>query len=223
MQHEGIVDAVWSNDGDSLMFGASMVIRDVREKTVPKMKSDTHVRLYRAASVFKKHGLDQHGLILFALLAGGDYSTVGLIGCGPMLALKAAQQENGPGKSLCLEYSTQECLLPQWRAQLPNFLAQKKPALFVPIDFPCQIAVRNYIRPCVSQRESLHRLNSLQRGWEQPFEEENLRSFLMTNFNIRTKKLLRDIAPIMLVRRSRNACTGDAAWENGSKGSGRAE
>ncbi|KAF1355567.1 PIN domain-like protein [Delphinella strobiligena] len=48
LQKLGIVDAVWTDDGDTLMFGATMLIRNFKdEKKGAASKSDTHVRIYR--------------------------------------------------------------------------------------------------------------------------------------------------------------------------------
>ncbi|THX71568.1 hypothetical protein D6D08_05482 [Aureobasidium pullulans] len=43
----GIVDAVWTDDGDALMFGAKVLIKEHREGKTAK-KSDNLVRIYRA-------------------------------------------------------------------------------------------------------------------------------------------------------------------------------
>ncbi|THY72605.1 hypothetical protein D6C87_02468 [Aureobasidium pullulans] len=97
----GIVDAVWTDDGDALMFGAKVLIKEHREGKTAK-KSDNLVRIYRADVIEQKHRINRQGLILFALLSGGDYDTKGLPGCGPMAALEAAQFDNGRlGKILC--------------------------------------------------------------------------------------------------------------------------
>ena len=45
LQQEGIVDAVWTDDGDALMFGTTMLLRTHREKDGEKSKS--HVKVYR--------------------------------------------------------------------------------------------------------------------------------------------------------------------------------
>ena len=214
LQQEGIVDAVWSDDGDSLMFGADMLLRDLREDKGPKKKSDTHVRVYRSCKIFEEHGLHKRGLVLFATLSGGDYNVIGLRGCGPKLALKAARQETGLADSLCNDFCTQE-LLPVWRARLVEWLASSgNRGVTVPPNFPNWLTVKNYTQPCVWPADRLHNLSALRKGWERPLDELKLRAFLFENFNIWTKKLLRDLAPFLLVRRLRNTLPGAEAANN---------
>ncbi|GME25715.1 Flap structure-specific endonuclease [Neofusicoccum parvum] len=69
LQQEGIVDAVWSEDSDSLMFGCTFLIRNYRDKDKNK-KSDTHVRVHRARDILEQKKLDREGLVLFAMLSG---------------------------------------------------------------------------------------------------------------------------------------------------------
>lgn len=108
MQQEGVVDAVWSEDADALMFGAEMVIRDYREpkkkKSGPKgaakentKKSKDLVRVYRVRDVKRKLGLDREGLVCFNVLNGGEYDA-GLHGRGARSSMQAARK--GLGKSL---------------------------------------------------------------------------------------------------------------------------
>ena len=52
LQRAGLVDAVWSDDGDTLMFGCSLLIRDLYEdKSGKSTKNDTHIRVYRASQI----------------------------------------------------------------------------------------------------------------------------------------------------------------------------
>jgi Holliday junction resolvase YEN1 len=90
LQREAIVDAVLSEDVDTLMFGSGLTIRNwspQKTGTTP-----THVSLYDAVET--KQGpsaLDRHGMILVALMSGGDYVPEGIPGCGPKTACEAAK------------------------------------------------------------------------------------------------------------------------------------
>jgi Holliday junction resolvase YEN1 len=99
----GIVDAVWTDDGDAFMFGAKVLIKEHREgRGNAGKKSDNLIRVYRAEDIERKHRINRQGLVLFALLSGGDYDTKGLPDCGPTTALAAAQFDHGRlGKILC--------------------------------------------------------------------------------------------------------------------------
>lgn len=108
LQNLGIVDAVWSQDSDCLMFGCTLWLRDHR---VPKeegydnrnkahtKKAAKEIRVVRADTLNKDHRLRREGCVLVAMLAGGDYDGTGLARCGADKALEAAQ--SGLGISVC--------------------------------------------------------------------------------------------------------------------------
>jgi Holliday junction resolvase YEN1 len=123
MQILGMVDAVWSQDSDCLMFGCTLWIRDdrvVKEKgTKDRSKENTQkdkktARVVRAKDLKDRLQIDREGLVLFAMLVGGDYDTTGLPGCGPSMALKAIRK--GLGQTLCVCRSQRDCDV--WRTQL---------------------------------------------------------------------------------------------------------
>ncbi|CAD0111562.1 unnamed protein product [Aureobasidium uvarum] len=196
----GIVDAVWTDDGDALMFGAKVLIKEHREgRGNTAKKSDTLVRIYRADVIEQKHRINRQGLILFALLSGGDYDTKGLPGCGPMAALKAAQIDNGRlGKILCETPLLQlHCFTESLREffQMPG-----SPSVYVPPGYPRDLHVKNYREPKVSTSEQAHDLRGLKNGWYVPIDEAKLRPFLLAMFNFDTKAYLKHIVPLLLVR-----------------------
>jgi Holliday junction resolvase YEN1 len=57
----------------------------------PKNKAIGNVDIYTAAHIEAQLGLNRGGLILFALLTGGDYDTTGVRGCGAAIALGLAR------------------------------------------------------------------------------------------------------------------------------------
>lgn len=194
LQQEGIVDAILSEDGDSLMFGTSLLFKTYYEKkNGKKTKSTTHVRVYNASEIMAKHGLDKEGMICFAMLAGGDYSK-GLHGCGPGNALRAAQ--HGLGRSLC-RYADAE-LRTMWRLELIDFL---KGSVSVPSDFPDPKILKKYKEPRVCTPDELHGLSVLRHGWgSRPIDEKKLRSFLRFYFNIWTKGYIKHVLPLLLIK-----------------------
>lgn len=87
---EGIIDVVQTTDSDILLFGAPTVFLmyvnflfflqiDSSNVTSPKKKDDHHnVTVYTAENIFVTPtvSLTRGGLLLIALLSGGDYDEV---------------------------------------------------------------------------------------------------------------------------------------------------
>lgn len=81
LQKLGLVDLVITEDVDCVMFGASKVAREI-----PDPKKRTHVDLF---SDFESAlGLDIDGLVLIAMMSGGDYLPAGIPNCGPKIAVE---------------------------------------------------------------------------------------------------------------------------------------
>jgi holliday junction resolvase YEN1 len=81
LQQRGAVDLVLSEDVDSLMFGATKVVREIPGK------DRNAVMVYEG---LEKVGLDRDRLVLVALMSGGDYMPSGLFGFGPKVALEVS-------------------------------------------------------------------------------------------------------------------------------------
>ncbi|KAF8573513.1 PIN domain-like protein [Ramaria rubella] len=71
----GVIDAVWLEDVDCFLFGATMVLRSV---TGGKQNDQDLVKVYKSKDLADHLNIKlmQSGLILIALLCGGDYDTV---------------------------------------------------------------------------------------------------------------------------------------------------
>jgi Holliday junction resolvase YEN1 len=80
LQRMGIVDAVITEDVDSVMFGATCVAREIPDR------HRTHVNMY--SQVEKNTGLGRDGLVLVAMMSGGDYLPAGIPRCGPRIAVE---------------------------------------------------------------------------------------------------------------------------------------
>ncbi|KAH0346154.1 PIN domain-like protein, partial [Aureobasidium melanogenum] len=196
----GIVDAVWTDDSDALMFGAKVLIKEHREgRGNTAKKSDTLVRIYRADVIEHKHRINRQGLILFALLSGGDYDTKGLPGCGPMAALEAAQFDNGRlGKILC---ETPLRQLHCFTESLRDFFRMPgSRSVYVPPGYPRDLHVKNHREPKVSTPEQANDLRGLKNGWYVPIDEPKLGPFLLHMFNFSIKEYLKHILPILLTK-----------------------
>jgi Holliday junction resolvase YEN1 len=211
LQREGIVDAVLSEDVDTLMFGSGVTLRNWTSDSGSN-KTPTHVNVYRAEDTLKSSGLDGQGMVLVALMSGGDYIPEGIPGCGPKVACDAARA--GFGKELCSLRKTDKEGLKAWRDRLQHeirtneskFFTRKSKALVIPDDFPSAEVLGYYTRPCISSATKVAQLRESLK-WDQEIDFPALRSFTGDAFDWRflggAKKFIRNLAPAMLVQRLR--------------------
>jgi Holliday junction resolvase YEN1 len=211
LQREKIVDAVLSEDVDTLMFGSGVTLRNWTPEG-GSAKTPTHVNVYRAEETLAVSGLDGQGMVLVALMSGGDYIPEGIPGCGPKLACDAARA--GFGRELCNLRKSDKEGLKTWRERLQHeirtneskLFSRKNPKLVIPDDFPSAEVMGYYTRPCISSALKLAQLRDSLK-WDQDIDFPALRSFTGDAFDWRcvggAKKFIRNLAPAMLVRRLR--------------------
>ncbi|MCJ1432365.1 hypothetical protein MMC27_001721 [Xylographa pallens] len=210
LQRAGIVDVVMSEDVDTLMFGCGMSMRDWSGEG--KSKVPTHVNVYSAELIKRECGLDRDGMVLIALMSGGDYDTVGILGCGPKVACQAAKA--GFGKDLCKLATDDTIGLKQWRERLnyelrtneSNFFQRKNKSIRVPDTFPDKKVFSYYARPIISSAEKVADLRSSIQ-WDNPIDVHNLRLFVADAFEWHylegAFKFIRGLAPALLCQRLR--------------------
>lgn len=211
LQREGIVDAVLSEDVDTLMFGSGVTIRNWSpEKTG---KTPTHVNVYDAVETKNgPSGLDREGMILVALMSGGDYVPEGIPGCGPMTACEAAKA--GFGRDLCAIPTNNKRAMTEWRERLQHELKTNESKLFkrkhgalkIPEDFPRLDILGYYTHPAISNTAGLDKLRR-SINWDQDLDFPGLRDFTHDAFDwVRlegAKHFIRSLAPSLLVRQLR--------------------
>ena len=93
MAMEGTVNAVASQDHDSLVFGAPVLVRNVTisgKRRLPSKGIVVNVQpeRIRLSSVLETTGLSREQLVDFAILLGTDFNPDGFEGVGPATALK---------------------------------------------------------------------------------------------------------------------------------------
>ncbi|HYC26841.1 MAG TPA: flap endonuclease-1, partial [Nitrososphaerales archaeon] len=93
MAAEGTVDAVASQDHDSLVFGAPVLVRNVTISGKRKLPSkgiviNVQPERIRLSDVLQSTGLSREQLVDFAILLGTDFNPDGFEGVGPATALK---------------------------------------------------------------------------------------------------------------------------------------
>ncbi|KAI4617579.1 uncharacterized protein J4E87_008215 [Alternaria ethzedia] len=207
LQILGMVDAVWSQDSDSLMFGCTLWLRDHRvakEKgTTDRSKENTkkngkYASVVRAHDLKERYGLDREGLVLFAMLVGGDYDVKGLPQCGPSLALQAVKQ--GLGRRLCACRDQMECGM--WTVELAMFLERsaRGRAIEIPPAFPDFKILQKYYKPKVTSDADLLSKSRLNLDYVRPIQELKLLTLTSERFNIWGRLYMNWVGPVLLTR-----------------------
>lgn len=215
LQKEGVVDAVLSEDVDTLMFGSRVTLRNWSSEGPRGRKSPTHVNLYSAeATKAGASGLDGDGMILVALMSGGDYIPAGIPRCGIRVACQAARA--GFGQDLCQIFrkdAKDKVSLRQWRERLEyelnsnesEFFRVKHKNLKIPEAFPDMAVVGYYIHPQVSSADRVLQLSS-EIKWNSVVDVPGLRNFVIEAFGwdymSGAKIFVRGLAPALLVHRT---------------------
>lgn len=209
LQRAGLVDAVLSEDVDTLMFGSELTLRDWSCEGIRTNKTPTHVSLYDAKATKEgKSGLDREGMILVALMSGGDYDTEGITRCGSKTACEAARA--GFGKSLCEISADDVSSLKAWRNNLAHelqtnesgYFRQRNKAIAVPDDFPNREILHYYTHPVISSDVEVSNLKE-RLQWDGQIDVPRLRAYVASVFEwsgkLGAKKLIRGLAPALLV------------------------
>lgn len=210
LQQQGIVDAVLSEDVDTIMFGCTRTLRNWSAEGTRAAKTPTHVSVYDVAELRQgETGLDREGMVLVALMSGGDYIPEGVPGCGVKVACEAAKA--GFGKRLCRIKRSDPAALREWREDLmrelrtneSKFFRVKHKALTIPADFPDFEVLRYYTHPVVSQGATVERLRR-EFPSKQRIDIAGLREFTAETFDWTFKigaiKFIRVLAPGLLIQ-----------------------
>ena len=208
LQTRGIVDAVLSEDVDTLMFGCNVHLRNW-SSAGSKGKTPTHVDLYRSEDIETKRGINREGMILIAMMSGGDYLPGGISGCGIKTACEAAK--GGFGSELCNVPCEDGGGLKHWRDWLQHELTTNEGGHFkrphknlrIPDTFPDKNVLNYYTHPATSSAQELENLSS-NLSWGE-CNVRQLRIFVADFFNWENlqgaKKFIRGLAPALLVQR----------------------
>lgn len=225
LQKTGIVDAVLSEDVDTMMFGCSLMLRNWSCEGTRGNKSPTHVTCYDSedTAVGGEAGLDSEGMILVALMSGGDYIPAGVPRCGIKVACEAARA--GFGRDLCRLSKDDKVGFRQWRERLSyelatnesSFFRVKHKALKIPENFPDMAVLGYYTNPAVSSSDKLRRLAS-EIVWRGKIDVLELRKFVGEAFDWHylsgAQKFVRGLAPALLVSRLCAASVNPPASSN---------
>lgn len=210
LEQQGVVDAVLSEDVDTIMFGCRRTLRNWTAEGTKGSKTPTHVSLHDAAAVAAgTSGLDREGMVLVALMSGGDYLPEGVPGCGVKVACEAARA--GFGRDLCRIKRADTDALKAWKERLlhelrtneSGFFRTRHKALDIPESFPNTEVLRYYTHPVVSRQTTVDRLKR-QFPPASAVDVVGLRDFAGETFDwafrIGAVKLIRVLAPSLLVQ-----------------------
>ncbi|KAJ7210195.1 PIN domain-like protein [Mycena rebaudengoi] len=151
------VDAILTDDSDSFVFGASLVLR-IRSEDNENYQASR----YSAFDISKVLGLSREDMVFIAILAGGDYSD-GLDQCGITTAIGLARA--GLGRQLISGFAGKSqsdslLFLQTWRESLSLELSTNSSghlphryhrlATNIPSEFPDLAVIDLYLHPLVS-------------------------------------------------------------------------
>jgi Holliday junction resolvase YEN1 len=193
------------------MFGSGITIRNWSPEK--SGNTPTHVNVYDAVETKNgPSGLDRDGMILVALMSGGDYVPEGIPGCGPKTACEAAKA--GFGRDLCAIPTSDKKAMSEWRERLQLELKTNESKLFrrkhgtlkIPDDFPRLDILGYYTHPAISTQAGLDRLRR-SISWDQDVDFPGLRDFTHDAFDWvkleGAKHFIRSLAPSLLIRQLR--------------------
>ncbi|KAF5001989.1 hypothetical protein FDECE_10791 [Fusarium decemcellulare] len=227
LQRHGIVDVVLSEDVDTLMFGCTRMIRQWSPQS-KRQTTPTHVSLFDTKEMkLAGQGLNREGMVLVALMSGGDYNPDGIPGCGIKVAVEAAKA--GYGKTLCQLKASDEEGAQAWRDSLihelrtneSGFFKRKNKALVIPSTFPDTKILRYYTHPVVSPesslddiREKLHKKGEIQFGDLREFTRE----VFDWDYRIGAIKFVRVLSHAVLINRMQDQGSDHGGYVKGITG-----
>ncbi|KAK3303983.1 uncharacterized protein B0T15DRAFT_436098 [Chaetomium strumarium] len=210
LEQQGVVDAVLSEDVDTIMFGCRKTLRNWSAEGPRASKTPTHVSMYDATAIAGGPSkLDREGMVLVALMSGGDYLPEGVPGCGVKVACEVARA--GFGRDLCRIKRADRDGLAAWKERLLHELRTNESGLFrtrhkaleIPECFPNMEVLRYYTHPVVSREATVARLKD-ELTTARAVDVVGLREFTRETFDwafrIGAVKLTRVLAPSLLVQ-----------------------
>ncbi|KIW10578.1 hypothetical protein PV08_11542 [Exophiala spinifera] len=213
LQSKGLVDAVMSQDVDAIMFGSTLTLRDWSKEASKHNSSPTHVSVLDLPRIKSLSGLDPKGMILVALMSGGDYDEAGVTGIGSTLACEIARA--GFGSDLLeLVRNADENGIKEWRERLQyeletnesGYFKMKRKLVKIPETFPNRKILGYYLNPAVTPEDQLLNLETKWReAWASEVDVPAMREYVRETFEWDFKpgawKFVRVMAPALLTNR----------------------
>ena len=202
MEMKGVVDGVWSEDGDALAFGCQTLIKSYfeikssTEKREDVRKSFTHFKVYKLEDLARQYpGMDREGFILYAILNGRPDDIGELHNLGPQDVLNAAG--HGLGRSLCAASGSGKDLRRWATTNFAGYLKDTGNNIEIPPEFPRWEHVQDYLNPVASTPEVFF---DLPQPWDPSPDEKTQFSFLVDKFQWSIKQWVKYIVPLRIVQ-----------------------
>ncbi|KAI1754903.1 hypothetical protein F4782DRAFT_528253 [Xylaria castorea] len=212
LQEVGVIDAIWTENTDALMFGGNPTLVHFHKKPEgDQFKNSSTVVVSSAAKIGERANLTREWFLMYATLVGCGY-TSGLEGFTATKFFHFAQHGCFQAAANLLAAAVETPLvLSKWRIIVTNIIT----ATFSEADciapppktFPNLDILKGCAHPTVSSDEDLRDLPCLRAGWFRPYGPDMLSRyrFLLSNFNtqIHESWIARDLVPIELNHRLR--------------------
>ncbi|KAI8634413.1 PIN domain-like protein [Xylariaceae sp. FL1651] len=216
LQELGIVDVVWTDDTDTLMFGGSPTLVQFQKPEGDQFKNSNTVLVYSADHIKEHTGLTREWFLMYAILVGCDYVD-GLDGFDAARFSSISQHRCFQAAANLLAVAAETPLvLSKWRVVLTNIVRGTFPEeefAAPPKTFPDLDILKSCTYPTVSPDSVLQNLPCLRDGWFRPYGPGMLSRyrFLLNNFNTRIHEswIARDLVPIELNHRLRETSLGE--------------
>ncbi|KAI1305458.1 hypothetical protein F5Y03DRAFT_152391 [Xylaria venustula] len=224
LQDLGIVDAIWTDNTDTLMFGGDIssnsptLVQFHKKPEGDQFKNSNTVVVASAARIRERANLTREWFLIYATLVGCGYNTRGLEGFDPTRFYHFAQHPCFQAAANLLAAAVETpLLLSKWRQVMAGIIHTAFPGGEVqppPKTFPDLEVLKGCAHPTVSPDEVLLDLPCLLGGWFRPYGPDMLSRyrFLLSNFNtqIHESWIARDLVPIELNHRLRETAGDDS-------------
>ncbi|KAI0440403.1 hypothetical protein F4803DRAFT_471309 [Xylaria telfairii] len=217
LQDVGVVDAIWTDNTDALMFGGSPTLVQFHKKPEgDQFKNSSTVVVSSAAKMGERMNLTREWFLMYATLVGCGY-TSGLDGFTATKFFHFAQHGCFQAAANLLAAAAETPLvLSKWRIIVRSIIAttftEADCVSPPPKSFPDLAILKGCAHPTVSSDEVLRDLPCLREGWFRPYGPDMLSRyrFLLSNFNtqIHESWVARDLVPVELNHRLRETAAG---------------
>ncbi|KAF3918642.1 hypothetical protein AA313_de0204532 [Arthrobotrys entomopaga] len=140
------------------MFGCGQLWRSGQDKS--DTKSLGTLQVFNSRDIREKKRLTSSGMILIALLSGGDYDSAGVARLGMKQAVAAARAGYGEEliKAFKVEGTDDGQAIREWRQRLESSLrtnhekifSRRQPSVTIPLTFPDSTIIGYYVNPKIS-------------------------------------------------------------------------
>lgn len=201
LENMGCVDAVWSEEGLAVIYGAKRVVRETAEPVLEKRSSLlTHFVEDEDDLIESYCWLRRHTSIIYGYLVGGQYGDTTLEKlrrCSPDLAKSVVSRYRQDIKSKAW-VNTNEAVTSISRVILQRTLQVLAPGISLPLDFPTARATKMLDNSRVSPDDCLEMLFDNDDQWQPKINEEGLQLSMRRELNLCNCDYATRICPAIL-------------------------